>query len=106
MDVVPGLLSGVSTLILFCILGATLWKVVQISTEVHELKGMIQRRNAAVPQIFAAQPAASGAVPPLPAAHAGQVSPGPISPEDLVRAVHAQGYDAIVNEAEILPPRP
>jgi len=120
VDFLPGILSGVSSLILFCILGGTLMKVLQISSDVKELKEIMQRRGGAagsvpvaalvqqayVPAPATAQPMTVApqvayAPPPMPG-----TNPGPISPEDLVRAVHAQGYDAIISDAEILPPRP
>jgi hypothetical protein len=131
VDNLPGILSGVSTLILFVILGGTLWKVMQISSDLSEVKEMVQdlrRTNdlriptpveqaASAPFVPVPTVSAPLAPPPVPvaptAAHLASpaappplaLSQGPISPEDLVRAVHERGYDAIAAEVDLTPPR-
>ena len=117
MDFLPGIVSGASTLVLFCVLGGTLLKVLQISADVKELKEMLRRGATAMipPATVMQSPVAQTYVPPSPMQAAPfaaaappaipDAQPGPISPEDLVRAVHAQGYDAIAAEIDLTPPR-
>jgi hypothetical protein len=77
VDILPMLLSSAMTIILFVSVAAGLTKVFQIASDVKELKDGMQeiRRNTARP------------VMPQPA--------GPLSPEALVRAVHAQSYESL-----------
>jgi hypothetical protein len=85
MDILPVLLSSAMNVILFVSLAAALIKVFQIAADVKELKdGMQELRRNAIPPVT-----------PEPA--------GPLSPEALVRAVHAQSYDAL--DANIYPPQ-
>jgi hypothetical protein len=77
-------------------LAAGLAKIFQVATDLREIKEVLQdiRRNTAE-----IHPAAALMSMPIAAAGGGAGgAPGPISPEDLVRAVHARGYDAIASE--------
>jgi hypothetical protein len=85
VDIVPMLLSSGMTVILFVSVAAALVKIFQIAADVKELKeGMLElRRNSIRP------------VMPEPV--------GPLSPEALVRAVHAQSYESL--DASAYPPQ-
>jgi hypothetical protein len=84
------LLSSAMTIILFVCVAAGLMKVFQIASDVKELKEGMQelKRNTHALDYL-------GPMPPAPA--------GPLSPEALVRAVHAQSYDSV--DANLYPPQ-
>ena len=90
MEVLPMLLSSAMTILLFASVAAGLIKVFQISADVRELKDIIhemKRNNLGL-----------GAVRP-----AQQLPTAPLSPEALVRAVHAQSYESL--EENVYPPQ-
>ncbi len=97
MDLVVGFLgSAMNIAILACIVAGVL-KAFQIASDVRELKDIlhdIKRNTQAVSPVVPAVVPASPAVEP---------PGGPMSPEALVRAVHAQSYESL--EAEVFPPQ-
>jgi hypothetical protein len=80
VDFFGAFLGEVFSIIGFLVILAGVYKVFQMSTDLRETKELLRdiKRNT---QDFPAHP--------------GQSS-GPISPEDLVRAVHAQSFDDAV----------
>ena len=95
MDFVLGFLSSAMSVAILACFVAGLLKVFQISSDLRELKDILHeiKRNAAAVNTVAA------AAAPAPLADPA----GPLSPEALVRAVHAQSYESL--EAEVFPPQ-
>jgi hypothetical protein len=85
------LLSSAMTIILFLSVAAGLMKVFQIASDVKELKDGMQEIKRNTQALGYLRPA----MPPAPA--------GPLSPEALVRAVHAQSYESV--DANLYPPQ-
>jgi hypothetical protein len=81
VDFVPVLLSSAISVVLFLLLVAGVVKVFQIATDLRELKDVLQdiKRNL------------QDTKQSLPTAPAG-----PLSPQELVRAIHAQSYEEAV----------
>ncbi len=92
MDLLPALLGSATTLILFFCVIAGVIKIFQISTDVRELKDVLQDIRRNTQDLGVARPASPEA--------------GPLSPEALVRAVHAQSdIDSLTVDPSVLPPR-
>jgi len=88
--------SAMNIAVLACIVAGVI-KLFQMSADLRELKDVLHdiKRNtqAMSPVLPAVAPAAPPVTPPG----------GPMSPEALVRAVHAQSYESL--EAEVFPPQ-
>jgi hypothetical protein len=84
MNSIPDLLGAGTTLAVFGLIAAVVMKLFQIASDVRDMKGVLQdiRRNT---QDSVRPFAAAGAV--LPGS-----TPGVPTPEELVRAVHAQSF--------------
>jgi hypothetical protein len=83
MSSIPDLLGAGTTLAMFALIVAGVMKLFQLASDVRELKGVLQdiRRNTQDPtRLHAPALGALGAA-------------GVPTPEELVRAVHAQNFD-------------
>ena len=80
MDVFGAFLGEVFSIIAFLLLLAGVYKVFQMSTDLREIKELLRDIKRNTQQVF-------------PSRAPGGDAPGPISPEELVRAVHAQSFD-------------
>ncbi len=92
MDFLPALLGSATSLVLLLCVGAGLMKLFQIAGDVRELKDVLHdiKRNS--------QDLGSPRVMSAPS--------DPLSPEALVRAVHAESdVDSLTLDASVLPPR-
>jgi hypothetical protein len=91
VDILPALLGSATTLVLFLCLAAGLMKVFQIASDLREMKDVLQdiKRNT---QDVAMHPVSAPT--------------DPLSPEALVRAVHARSdLDALTLESAPVPPQ-
>ena len=79
MDFTGALLSTLGTVFMFSLLALGVMKIFQIASDLRDLKDVLQdiRRNT---QDLRTPPVTSAAG-------------GPLSPQELVRAVHAQSYE-------------
>ena len=93
VDFVLGFLSSAMSIAILACIVAGVMKVFQMSSDLRELKDILHdiKRNTQV-----VTPVAPAVAPATPSA-------GPMSPEALVRAVHAQSYESL--EAEVFPPQ-
>ena len=92
MDFLPALLSSATTLILFLCVAAGLMKLFQIAGDLRELKAVLQDIKRNTQDLGMARPASAPSEP--------------LSPEALVRAVHAQSEaDSLTLDPTVLPPR-
>jgi hypothetical protein len=92
VEFLPALFSSVTSLILFFSVLAGVMKLFQISTDLRELKDVLQDIKRNTQDRGVAQPASAPS--------------DPISPEALVRAVHAQSdMDSLTLDQPVLPPR-
>jgi hypothetical protein len=81
VDVPQVFLGSVNNLLVLFLAVAGVWKLFQIAADMRELKEVLKRRSDV--QTFSPPPPVPGST----------YSSGPLSPEDLVRAVHAQSFD-------------
>ncbi|HEY1760277.1 MAG TPA: hypothetical protein VGG72_33190 [Bryobacteraceae bacterium] len=86
MSAIPDILGAGTTLVMFALIVAAVMKLFQVSTEVREMKGVLLeiRRNLQVPA--SGQPAGQSM------GHPSMGLSGTPTPEELVRAVHAQSF--------------
>lgn len=91
MDFFGAFLGEVFSILAFLIICAGIYKVFQVSTDLREIKGLladIKRNTQGFGMPSTARPA-----------------PGPMTPEELVRAVHSGAYDESVPlEPTVIPP--
>jgi hypothetical protein len=80
VDFFGAFLGEVFSIIGFLVILAGVYKVFQMSTDLRETKELLRDIKRNTQQVFPAHPPAGDAA-------------GPISPEELVRAVHAQSFD-------------
>ncbi len=105
MGTIQDLLSFATTLVVLALIAAGVMKLFQIATDMQEIKEVLKdiRRGggllsqAAVPGIPAAQPepvspSLASLASAMPAAPASLPTNRPPTPEELVRAVHAQDF--------------
>lgn len=91
MDSFGVFLGGVTSLFGFLLLLAAVYKVFQMSTDLRETKELLQDIKRNTQDLLPRRPAESYS--------------GPISPEELVRAVHAQSFeDAVSPELPVSAP--
>jgi hypothetical protein len=83
MNSIPDLLSAATTLVLFALVISAVMKVFQLASDVRDLKDVLHdiRRNMQQPHAA-----------PMPAALGMPGVSGVPTPEELVRAVHAQSF--------------
>ena len=84
-------IGGMANIMVLFLVVAAVWKVFQMSTDVRELKGILKdiKRNT------------ESSSSPAPAER------GPLTPEELVRQVHAQTFDddAPALNPTVMPPQ-
>src|SRR5580698_3545367 len=91
VDILPALLGSATTLVLFLCIAAGLVKLFQIATDLRELKDVLQDIKLNTQDLGVPHP------PSIPS--------GPLSPEQLVRAIHAQSdLDSLTVDSAVLPP--
>jgi hypothetical protein len=92
VDILPALLGSATTLILFLCVAAGLMKLFQIAGDLRELKDVLQDIKRNTQDLGLARPASAPSEP--------------LSPEALVRAVHAQSdLDSLTLDSTVLPPQ-
>jgi hypothetical protein len=92
VDLLPALLGSATTLVLFFCVIAGVIKLFQISTDVRELKDVLLDIKRNTQDLSVARPASAPS--------------GPLSPEALVRAIHAQSdLDSLTRDQPVLPPQ-
>ena len=88
-------LSGIANLVMFFLVIAAVWKLFQMGTDLHEIRNALEqiKRNT---QEFQ---------PPVPVAAEARAD-ATLTPEELVRRVHAQDFsdDTPVLDPTVLPP--
>ena len=88
-------LSGIANLVMFFLVIAAVWKLFQMGTDLHEIRTSLDqiKRNTHEHE------------PPAPVAATSADTP--LTPEELVRRVHAQDFsdDTPVLDPTVLPPR-
>jgi hypothetical protein len=88
--------GGIANLVMFFLVIAAVWKLFQIGTDLGEIKNALLDIKRSQQEM---------APPPIPSASS---SDGELTPEELVRRVHAQDFssdDVPVLDPTILPPR-